>query len=256
MQSLLNNYENEVGIEGIKKNYISYISDETYNKHRNTLIFKAMLSKKQNLPFDFINEGIASFKNNEELKDQVYWIYSSISQHQKLTPELLKEYKEHLDWDSISRRSDLTPEFITKHMDKLDLSKIRVPMPKEFIDKYFTELGRDSLMYQTLTEEQIIRAIKEEKMNPVFFLQQEIVDQEFIINNYQLMGKEWVSVFNKIKFSKGKDILELLNKIQDYYEYSYAWNRVIESVLDNQKLTKNQRKEVMYLSCLITESEY
>jgi hypothetical protein len=86
--------------------------------------------------------------------DVVYW--SGISQHQKLSEDFIREFKNDVDWDYISSYQRLSEDFIREFQDRVNwywisiFQKLSENFIREFKDK--VNWGYISL-YQKLSEE-------------------------------------------------------------------------------------------------------
>lgn len=251
----LQDFEEKYPKEVILKNFLSYISDETYALQKNTLLFRTVTAKENNLPRAFVDKYIDFYVreglSEDERAFREYQIFNNVIRRSYLDDRLIEQYGDKIDWKTISGRPDLNLPFAEKHLSKLKLSDIRADLGKEFIKEHFDKLNPIHLVRMKLTKDQVVELIKTRKTHIFQHTHHRFFDFDFLIENINFAKTDEIAgTILKIGLSYGQ-VIKILELLKDRGSESKEWNYLISRCLKIEGLSLYQQKNIKFYSELI-----
>ena len=161
------------------------------------------ISKHQHLSEDFIRE----------FKDRVYW--ACISTYQHLSEDFIREFKDRVSWVAVSKKQHLSEDFIREFKDRV--SWVAVSKKQHLSEKFIREFANEVdwfciSKYQHLSED-FIREFKDKVywgcISKYQHLSEDFIrefknDVEWLyISEYQHLSKEFIEEFKDWLYMRG-----------------------------------------------------
>jgi len=242
--------------EVVRKTFASYISDARYEEMRLPLTYRHGLTVEKNIRLDFAQTLSNHFWKDLPEEEQRYRIWTDICwarSSNQLTDEMLEEYSGHWEWSVISSSKDITVDFIERHKDNIVFKNICVDLGEEFAHKYWDKLG-DALRFFKLSKEDTFKAVKEKKLGlskldtyKGTWGYSDLIDLLKIVRPYDLseaLCRFQLNAQEKIK------LLDWMDSNNYSFEEDSSYNSLIATLLDDPKLTLQEKKDIKYYAIL------
>lgn len=136
------------------------------------------MCEEQKVDIDFIREH----------KDTIdFWNW--VSENILLTPKLIEEFKDYLNWRLISGRKDLTEEFIRKHIDRIVLFEVygNANLSEQFFRDYYHKINwANAIVARKFSEEFLLEFRKEIEAEEMWCC----------LSLYQNVSEEFIKKYN------------------------------------------------------------
>ena len=237
-----NNLSEEFIEEFYKKinwQYLSYFYSPSENLMNNFLYFWNWTYVLQHVK---VSEFLLRNVIDKIIIDKNCW--KVISQHQTLSEDFIREFKDKLDWGEICRNQKLSEDFIKEFKNKITIYEIcrYQKLSKEFIEELLHNISEYSvsakstailiqaiLKFQKLSDDFIKRNVGiffRDNIYDIFRYQKLSEDTiNLVINSYNMFNAEWSILAQKQNLSE-----EFLIK----YRKNIGW----ENILCFQKISK------------------